>query len=149
MEPFDAEGYQHTSESLKKELRFKVIDASGPQRFEMLESNGGELKVELSHIKAQAEQMMGIMQQLLHAKLADGGQQDKKSGDTCRGDANNDSGGAGRESREEAAAGVRVGTTTPTAAGGRVSSHSSAERRMDQDLPTTRAGDQRFWLAWA
>ena len=24
-----------------------------------------------------------------------------------------------------------------------------AERRMDQDLPTTRAGDQRFQLAWA
>ena len=73
MEPFDAQGYQHTSESLKNELRFKMIDDSGPQRLEVLESNGGELKVELSHIKAQAEQMMGIMQQLLHAKSADGG----------------------------------------------------------------------------
>ena len=25
----------------------------------------------------------------------------------------------------------------------------AAERRVDQDLPTTRAGDQRFRLAWA
>ena len=25
----------------------------------------------------------------------------------------------------------------------------AAERRMDQDLPTTRAGDLRFQLAWA
>ena len=149
MEPFNAEGYQHTSESLKKELRFKMIDASGPQRFEVLESNGGELKVELFRMKAQAEQMMGIMQQLLQAKLADGGQQDKKSGCTGRGDVNNDSGGAGRALREDGAAGVRAGATTATAAGGRVSNHSSAERRMDQDLPTTRAENQRFSLAWA
>ena len=149
MEPFNAEGYQHTSESLKKELWFKMIDASGPQRVEVLESNGWEMKIVLSHIKAQAEQIMGTMQQLLHAKSADGGQQDKKSGGPGRADANNNSGGAGRAPREEAAAGVRVGATTATAAGGRVSNQSSAERRIDQDLPTTQAGDQRFWLAWA
>ena len=69
--------------------------------------------------------MMGMMQQLLQAKSADGGQQEEKSGGSGRGDANDDSGGAGRAPREGGAAGTRVGATTATAAAGRVSSHSS------------------------
>ena len=43
---------------------------------------------------------MGMMQQLLQAKSADKGRQKKKPGGTGRGDANDDSGGAGRSSRE-------------------------------------------------
>ena len=80
----------------KKELRFKIHDASGPQRIEVLESSLGEMKVELSFTRTHIEQMMGIMQQLLHAKSTDGGQQEEKSGGTGRGDANNDIGGVGR-----------------------------------------------------
>ena len=34
----------------------------GPQRIEVLESIMGEIKVELSHTRAQIEQMMGMMQ---------------------------------------------------------------------------------------
>ena len=67
---------------------------------------------------------MGMMQQLLQAKLSDG---------TGRGDANDGSDGGGRASREEEAAGARVGATTPTAAGERVSSHSS--RASDGSRP--------------
>ena len=112
--------------SFKKELRFGMSDASGPQRIEVLESKVGEMKVELSHIRAYTAQMMGMIQQLLQAKLADGGQQEEKSGVTDRGDVNDNSGGAGRAPREEGAAGGRVGaTTTATVSGGRVYNHSS------------------------
>ena len=62
MESLNAEGYQHTSVSFKKELRFKMGDASGPQIIEVLESNVGEMKVELFHIRAHTEQVMGMMQ---------------------------------------------------------------------------------------
>ena len=79
----------------KKEHRFKMSDTSRPQRIEVLESSVGEMKTELSHTRAQIEQMMGMMQQLLQVKSADEGQQEKKSGDSGRGDANDDSGGAG------------------------------------------------------
>ena len=41
-----------TSESFKKELRFDMSDASGPQRIEELESNVEEINVELSHTRA-------------------------------------------------------------------------------------------------
>ena len=125
-----------------------MSDASGPQRIEVLESKVGEMKVGLFHTRTQIEQMVGMMKQLLQAKSADGDQQEEESGGAGRGDANDDSGGAGRASREEGAVGARVGATTVTAAGERVS-NPAAERRMDQDLSTTRAGDQRFWLAWA
>ena len=91
----------------------------------MLESNKVDMKIELFHIRAQIEQMMGMMQQLLQTSSADGGQQEEKSGGTGRGDANNDSGGAGRAPREEGAAGARVGVTTATTAGGKVSNHNS------------------------
>ena len=47
--------------SFKKELRFKMSDISGPQRVEVLESNVGEMKVELSHARTQTEQMMAMM----------------------------------------------------------------------------------------
>ena len=84
------------SESFKKEPRFKISDTSRSQRIEVLESNMGEMKGELSHTRPHIEQMMGMMQQLLQAKSADGGQQEEKSGGSSRGDANDDSGGAGR-----------------------------------------------------
>ena len=68
---------------------------------------------------------MGMMEQLLQAKPADGGHQKEEPGGTGSGDANDDSDGAGRAPREEGAADARVGATTATAAGGRVSNHSS------------------------
>ena len=71
------------------------------------------------------EQMMGTMQQLLQAKSADESQQEDKSGGSGRGDENDDSGGAGRVPRKEGAVGTRVGVTAKTAAGGKMSSHSS------------------------
>ena len=37
---------------------------SGPDRIEVLESNVGEKKAELSHIRAQSEQMIGVFQRL-------------------------------------------------------------------------------------
>ena len=90
-----------------------------------LESNDGEIKEELSHTRAQTEQIMDMMQELLQAKSADGGQQEEKSGGSGRGNENEDSDGAGRAPCEEGATGARVGATTGTAAGGRVSNHSS------------------------
>ena len=84
------------------------------------------MESELSHTRAHIEHMVGMMQQLLKAKSADGGQQKEKSGGSGRGDANDDSGGAGRALREEGAAGTRVGATTETTAEGKMSSHSSS-----------------------
>ena len=55
-----------------------------------------------------------MIQQLLQAKSADGGQQKERSGGTGRGDANDDRDGAGRVLREEGTADARVGATTPT-----------------------------------
>ena len=101
-----------------------MSDTRRPQRIEVLESNVGEMKTEPSHTRAQIEQMMGMMQQLLQAKSADGGQQEEKSGGSDRGDANDDSGGAGRAPREEGAASTRVGAIKDTAAGRKMSSHS-------------------------
>ncbi|CAN0363234.1 unnamed protein product [Ascophyllum nodosum] len=108
----------------KKELRFEMSDASGPQRIEVLESNVGGMEVELPHVRAQTEQMVGMMQQLLQAKSADGGQQEEKSGGTGRRNADNDSGGAGRAPREDGTAGARVGATTASATERRLSNHS-------------------------
>ena len=102
-----------------------MSDASGPQRIKVLEPNVGKMKVELSHTRAQIEQMMGMMQQLLQAKSEGGGQPEDKPGNTCRGDANNDSGGAGKAPHKERAAGARIGATIATAAGRKVSNHSS------------------------
>ena len=44
--------------------------------------------------------------------------------------------------------GTRVGATIKLLQWGKCPA-TAAERRMDQDLPTTRVGDQRFRLAWA
>ena len=55
-----------------------MSDTRRPQIIEVLESSVGEMKEELSRTRAQIEQMMGIMQQLLQAKSADGGQQEEK-----------------------------------------------------------------------
>ena len=115
-----------------------MSDASRPQRTELLESNVGEIKVELPHTRAQTEQMMGMMQQLLQAKSADGGHLKQKSGGTGRGDANDDSGGAGRAPRKKGAAGAKVGATTATAAAGRVSNHRS--RALDGSRPADDTG---------
>ena len=81
---------------------------------------------------------MGMMQQLLQAKSADGGQQEEKSGSSGRGNPSDDSGGTGRAPREGGAAGTRVGATTATAAAGRVSSHSS--RSSDGSRPADDTG---------
>ena len=94
-----------------------MSDTSRPQRIEMLD----------------IEQMIGMMQQLLQAKSAGGGQQEDKSDGSGKGDANDESGGAGRAPREEGAIGTRVGSTTETAAGGKMSSHSS--RASDRSRP--------------
>ena len=59
--------------SFKKELPFKMNDTDGPHRIKVLESNVGEIKANLSHTRAQTEQMMGMMHQLLQDKSADGG----------------------------------------------------------------------------
>ena len=113
-------------ESPKKELPFEMMsDVSGPQRIEVLESSVGEIKIYLYHARAQIKQMMGMMQQLLQAKSADGGQQEEASGGPGKGDASDDTGGAGRAPREEGAVGAKVGATTAIAAGERVSNHSS------------------------
>ena len=52
------------------------------------------MKVELSYTRAQIEQMMGMMQQLLQTKSADGRQQNEESDGTGRGDVNVESDGA-------------------------------------------------------
>ena len=115
-----------------------MSEASGPQRVEVLESNVGEMKVEPSHTRAKIEQMMGMMQQLLQIKSADGGQQKEESGGTGRGDANDDSDGPRRAPREEGTAGARVGAATATTAGRRVSNHSS--RASDGSRPADDTG---------
>ena len=70
--------------------------------------------------------MMGMTQPLLQTKSTDRGQLKEESACTGRGDANNDSGGAERAPLKERATGAaRVGATTATVAGGRVSNHSS------------------------
>ena len=98
----------------------------------------GEMKVKLSHTKVQMEQMMRTMQRLFQTKSADGGQLEEKSGGTGKGDAKDDTGGAGRASREKGAACARVGATTATAAGGRVPNHSS--RASDGSRPADDLG---------
>ena len=70
--------------SFKKELRFEISDASGPQRIEGLESNVREISVEFSHRRAHIEQMTGMMQKLLQAKSANRGLQEESSGGTGR-----------------------------------------------------------------
>ena len=102
-----------------------MSDTCRPQKIEVLKSNAGDMKAELSHTRAQIEQMVGMMQQLLQAKSADRGQHEYKSGGSGRGDANDNSGGDERAPREEGPSGTRVGATTETAAGGEMSSHSS------------------------
>ena len=42
-----------------------MSDTSRPQELEVLESKVGAMKAELSHIRSNTEQMMGMMQQLL------------------------------------------------------------------------------------
>ena len=118
-----------------------MSDASRPQKMKVLESNVGEMKAELSRARTQIEQMMGMMQQLLQAKSADGGQQEEKSAGSGRRGENDDSGGAGRAPREEGAARTRVGATKETAVA------AIAKHRIDRDLPTTLARNQRFQLA--
>ena len=54
-----------------------MSDTRGPHRFEVLEPNVGEMEAELSHTRAQTEQLMGMMQQLLQSKSVDGGQQEE------------------------------------------------------------------------
>ena len=77
---------------------------------------------------------MSMMQQLLQAMSADGGQQKDESGGTGRGNTNDNSGGARRAPREGGAAGARIGDTITSTAGGRVSNLSS--RAFDRSGPT-------------
>ena len=74
-----------------------------------------------------------MMQQLLQAKSVGGGQQEEKSGDSGKGDVNDDSGGAGRAPRKEGATGTKFGGTTEIAEGGEMSSHS--HRASDGSRP--------------
>ena len=122
----------------KKEPQFKMSDTSGPHRMEVRESKVGEMKAELFHIRVRNEQIMGMTQQLLQVKSADGVQQEKKSGGSGRVDANDGNGGAGRTPREEGAAGTRVAATTETATGGKMSSLSS--RASDGSRPADGTG---------
>ena len=62
----------------------------------MLQTRVGEMKAELSYTSEHIEQLLGMMQQLLRAKSADGGQQKDMPGGSDRRDANDDSGGAGK-----------------------------------------------------
>ena len=64
VEPLNAKDI-NTLVSPSRRGLFKMSDASGPQRTEVLESNMGEMKVKLSHTRAQIKQMMGMMQHLL------------------------------------------------------------------------------------
>ena len=86
------------------------------------------------------EQMIGTMQQLLQAKSADGGHQVQKSGGSGRGETAAAPKGH-RAKKGLLAQGLLLqqlllqGKEYPTTA---------AERRMDQDLPTTLAGNQSF-----
>ena len=89
------------------------------------------------------------MQQLLQAKSADGSQQQDKSGGSSRGDVNGDNRGAGRAPRDERVVGTIVEPQQKLLKGENCPATAAAERRMDQDLPTTRVGNQRFQLAWA
>ena len=117
-----------------------MSDANGSHRIQVVESNVREMKVELSHTRAQIEQMMGMMQQLLQAKSADGDQKEEESGGTGRRDTNDDSGGAGRAPREEGSAGARVSATRATATGGRVSNRS--RRAWDGSRPADHMGQR-------
>ena len=80
---------------------FKMSETSRPHRNGVLKSSAGEMKAEPSHTRTQIEQMMGMIQQLLQAKSAEGDQHKEKSGGSGRGGASNDDGGAGRAPREE------------------------------------------------
>ena len=115
-----------------------MSDTNRPQRIEVLEPSVGEIKAELSHTWSQIEQIMSMMQQLPQTKSADGGQREEKSGGSGRGDANNDSGDAGRVPSEEGVAATRVGASTETAKGGKISSHSS--RASDGPRPADDTG---------
>ena len=64
MESLNAETIS-TLVTFKEKARFKMSDTSRPQGIEGLESRVGAMKAELSHIRAQTEQTMGMMQQLL------------------------------------------------------------------------------------
>ena len=115
-----------------------MSDTCRPQRIEELESHVREMKAELFHTREQIEQMMGMMQQLLQAKSADGGHQEETPDGSGRVDADEDSGGVGRAPREKRAADTRVGATTETAARGKMSSHSS--RASDESRPADDTG---------
>ena len=99
-----------------------MSDATGPQRIEVLESDVGEMKVELFHT----------------SKAALG-----------RGDANDDSDGAGRAPRKEGVALAQGLASQQQLLQREKCPTTAAEPQMDQDLPATRGGDQMFELAWA
>ena len=110
-----------------------MSDASGPQRIQVAgtKRKGDEHRT-LSH-KGTDRTDDGHDVATAPGQSADGGQPTKESGGTRRGDENDDSGGAGRAPREEGAVSSRVGATTATAAGRRVSNHSS--RASDGSRP--------------
>ena len=101
------------------------------------------MKAELSHTWAQIEQIMGMIQQLLQTKSADGGQQEGKSGNSA-----NDESGAPEGHRPKKGSLPQELVPQQKLLQGENCPATAAERQMDQDLPTTRTGDQRFQLAW-
>ena len=89
---------------------------------------------------------MGMMQQLFQAKSAYGDQQEEKS---AAGDTQTMTAAAPEGHR--AKKGMLTQELEPQQKllkGGKCPA-TAAERRVDQDLPMTRAGDKRFQLAWA
>ena len=88
-----------------------------------------------------------MMQQLVKAKSADGGQQEEKSGGSGRRDANDDSGGAGRAPPKKAPL-EKLLVPQHKRLQGEKCPATAAECRMDQDLYTKWAGNQRFQLSW-
>ena len=82
-------GFEHTSASFRKELRFEMSESNDPQRFEALESN-------VTEVQGQMSKLMSMMRQLTQTRTAGVGQREEESGGTGRGTAHNYSGGAGR-----------------------------------------------------
>ena len=113
----------------------------------MLQTRVGEMEAELSYTRTHIEQMLGMMQQLLQAKSADGGQQ--KIGHAAPAGETQTMAAAAPEG-QRAKKGPLAQELVPQQKllQGEKCLATAAERRMDQDLPTIRIGDQKFQLTW-
>ena len=123
-----------------------MSDTSRPQRIEGLESSVGDIKTKLSKTKAQIEQMVGMMQQLLQTKSGSGGQQEQRSGGSGRRDANTKAAAPEGQRAKKGPLAQGLVPRQKLLQGGKIPT-TATKRRMDQDLLTTQVGDQRFQLA--